>query len=310
MPVWGFAAMGAALFLVLFSGACFFVKVVLRPPREAAAEALAREAERGAIDPGEFDAALLHCFSRKSFDGHSLRCLWLRAEGETKRAVVLAHGFGSRLEHMLKYARLYRKFGFDVLLYDHRNSGESEGGMTTMGHLEKRDLADMVRFAREDKGEGCTVGVHGESMGAVTALLCAAMGGGPDFVGADCPFASFRRQAAQGIRSFYVPAWLVLPLGRLVLRLRAGFTLRDVSPIAALEGAQGLPDIPILFVHGTGDALIPFTETQRLYEAKRGKKALFLAEGAGHGRSIVIDRAGYEAALFAFLAENGMAEND
>lgn len=305
MPNWGYIAILAALLSALIYGADRFVQIILHPDRQNHARGIARAEEIGALAPDEFAVTPLSPFSHKTEDGLTLACAWLRAEKETNKAVVMAHGFGSSLVLMLKYARIYRQLGFDVLLYDHRNSGASEGSMTTMGHLEKHDLRAMVHLARQDKGKEGIVGVHGESMGAVTALLYAAMEDRPAFIAADCPFADFRTVSKGWLKARHLPAQPLMPIGSLLLWLRCGFTPKDIAPLYAME-AEGIADIPIFFAHGTGDTLIPCSESVLLYEKKPGKKALHLTKDAGHARSVILDSAGYEKALQAFLKENGI----
>lgn len=306
MTGWIFIAIAVLLLLVLFGGAYVFTEVILSPNRKTKEYALQLEVERGGLLPGEAERMDLRYFPFKTFDGLSLRCAWLRAEKETKYAVVLVHGFTCRIEQMLRYAKTYRKFGYDVLLFDHRASGESEGTKATMGYLEQRDLADIMRYARSDKGEGAVVGVHGESMGAVTTLLYLASGDKPDFAAADCPFQDLRTQAKRWIRERHAPPALFLPPSSLLLKLRGGFFPGDVSPLRVLEEGGGFPDIPVFFAHGTEDTLIPVEAAKQLYAAKQGKKALHITVGAAHARGINFDREGYEKALAAFLSEHGL----
>lgn len=191
MPAWIWILLGAAALALLgvFIVACLVVRYLLHQPRDTREDAEAKEIERGNLAPGELDALALQEFTAKSFDGFALRCAWLRCGRETKRVAVIVHGFGSRYEHVLKYAKLYTARGYDALLFDHRHCGESEGTKTTMGYLERRDLMQMIALARADKGTGAFVGVHGESMGGATVLLAACMDPPPDFVVADCPYA-------------------------------------------------------------------------------------------------------------------------
>ena len=86
-------------------------------------------------------------------DGFALRCAWLRCGRETKRVAVIVHGFGSRYEHVLKYAKLYTARGYDALLFDHRHCGESEGTKTTMGYLERRDLMQMIALRARTRAQ-------------------------------------------------------------------------------------------------------------------------------------------------------------
>ena len=306
MPVWLWFVLGAALLALL--GICAVsvsvVQYLLHQPRDTRANAEAKEIERGNLVPGELAAMPLAEFTVQSFDGLSLRCAWLRSGQETRRAVVLVHGFGSRYEHVLKYAKLYTARGYDALLFDHRHCGESEGRRTTMGYLERHDLMQMVALARADKGEGACVGVHGESMGGARVLLAACMEHPPDFVVADCPYADLTEEAEYDLHAlFRLPAWPFIPLASLLMRVCGGFFFSEVSPLHEIEAAGGLPEVPILFVHGTEDALIPCSASEKLYAAKSGKKALLLVKGAGHARSIVCARAEYTRTLYTFLDE-------
>ena len=306
MPVWGWILLGTAALLLLFvfTVAALVVRYLTHQPRDTREAAEAKEIERGNLMAGELDALPLQEFTVKSFDGLTLRCAWLRCGKETKRAAVIVHGFGSRYEHVLKYAKLYTARGYDALLFDHRHCGESEGSKTTMGYLERRDLAQLIALARADKGEDAFVGIHGESMGGATVLLAACMEEPPDFVVADCPYADLAEETKYDLRyECHLPAWPFVPAASLVMCLCAGFFLKDISPLREIESHGGLPDVPILFVHGTEDKLIPCAASKALYAAKQGKKALFIVEGAEHARSIVRARPKYAETVYAFLNE-------
>ena len=58
--------------------------------------------------------------------------------------------------------------------------------------------------------------------------------------------------------------------------------------------------VPVLFVHGTDDRLVPIEMTFENYKACSAPKQLFIVPGAGHGMSYVVDRKGYQTALTDF----------
>lgn len=66
-------------------------------------------------------------------------------------------------------------------------------------------MKEVVSWLRERVGQRGLVGIHGESMGAVTALLYAGAhpDDGADFYIADCPFASFDEQLAYRLKMEY-----------------------------------------------------------------------------------------------------------
>ncbi len=304
---WALGAAAAAGVILLISHRLAFV--VIRPPRDTRKEAERQEIDRGNLAEGELEAIVTQDGETIAFDGVRLKYFWYRAEQPTDKVCVVVHGFGSRREHVLKYAKLYHQRGYDALLFDHRNSGDSGGTFTTMGYKERRDLQQMVALARGDKGfpdKACVVGVHGESMGGATVLLTACMDHPPDFVVADCPYADLLEQLTYNIRHVkHLPPQPFAPIANRITKWRAGFRNGDVSPLRELKKKNGLPEVPILFIHGEADKLIPCEATKRLYEVKRGEKQLYLCPGAEHARSIAKDRETYSKVLNGFLDHCG-----
>lgn len=286
-----------------------FSELVIRPPRSSREEVLALEHDQGGVSEEELSALAPERGELTTFDGVRLSYLWFRCGKPTGKVCVLVHGFTSRWERMARYAKIYLARGYDALLFDHRNSGASQGDYTTMGHRERRDLQGMLALARRDKasfGKEAVVGAHGVSMGAATALLACCMENPPDFVVSDCAFADFREQLSYNVRHVrHLPTWPIAPMTGLAMRLRAGFSYRHVSPIREMEKHSGLANIPILFIHGTSDTFIPKEAAERLYQSKRGFKRLALFPGAGHARCIAADPARYESLVNAFLEECG-----
>ena len=62
--------------------------------------------------------------------------------------------------------------------------------------------------------------------------------------------------------------------------------------------------IPVLFVHGTEDTVVPVSMTYENYKACAAPKELLIVPGADHGMSYFLDKHRYEAALKAFWHRN------
>ncbi len=59
--------------------------------------------------------------------------------------------------------------------------------------------------------------------------------------------------------------------------------------------------VPMLFVHGDGDAFIPVAMCKECYEACGSEKQMVIYEDAGHGQSHFRHPEKYERDLFTFL---------
>ncbi|MCE5235631.1 MAG: CocE/NonD family hydrolase [Clostridiaceae bacterium] len=280
---------------------------VVKPRRFNYAQGVEHERTYFRWTEGEFDALEKEPFTLRSFDGTRLSCLWLPAREKSVKAVVVAHGHGCCAVNSYKYAKPFLERGYNALLFDFRNSGGSGGSVTTLGCKEKYDLSAAVDEAFRRLGENAVIGTHGESMGAATVLLDACMDKRLSFAVADCPFSDMRVQIAYNLkRNFSLPRFPFLAFGAFSYFMRTGCRMKNVSPLSSLRERDGLPDLPILFIHGTEDAYILPTASKALYAAKAGKKQIWLCEGAKHARSIAADPEGYGARIGAFLEENGL----
>lgn len=225
--------------------------------------------------------------------------------GARRKIAVVCHGQTANRYAALKYADIFYRAGFSALIYDERYFGRSDGDFCTLGQEESKDLAEIIACVRRRFGGDCLIALQGESMGAATALL-ALRYASVDLVAVDCPFADseelFRQWVAQRLP---IPAGLIMPWFEFLARRRYGFHVRETSPIAAVR----LSEVPILFMHGKADTLIPCSHSEELLRACRdGRSELHLFDGADHAQSIVSDRARYEALLLAFLKKCGAAD--
>ncbi|MBR0207819.1 MAG: alpha/beta fold hydrolase [Oscillospiraceae bacterium] len=225
--------------------------------------------------------------------------------GACRRIAVICHGQTANRYAALKYADLFLRAGFSVLIYDERYFGESDGDCCTLGQEESLDLAEILSQLRLRFGEDCLIALHGESMGAATALL-ALRYTSVDLIVADCPFADSEQLFRQWLGNYLpIPPGLILPWFTYAARRRFGYLVGENSPIEAVRGAE----VPICFMHGAADTLIDCRHSEELYRACRdGRSELHLFDGADHAQSIVSDRARYERIVLDFLRKCGAAD--
>ena len=282
------------------------LRMVAKPKRWSALGMRAQEIENGFADCVE---AYEKRWARTAFelrrDGVTLRGELIdnpTDRGERRKIAVICHGQTANRYASLKYADLFYRAGFSVLIYDERYFGASDGTCCTLGQEESLDLAEILAFVRRRFGEDCFLAVQGESMGAATALL-ALRYTTPDLIAVDCPFADSEELFSQWVGArLPIPAGLIMPYFEWLARARFGFRVRENSPVAAVREA----DVPILFMHGEADTLIPCSHSEELLAACRdGRSELYLFPGADHAQSIVVDRARYEAIVFEFLKRCG-----
>lgn len=300
--------LAAALLLFLLAeaaGAAFFVRMITRPKVEPAAEQYKKLMEANRITEEDYasDRIRKEAFFLPSVHGYPLFCELLttkesRKKENRKRVAIMSHGLTSCRYGMLPYARLYRKRGFSVVLYDQRNHGESGVSITTLGYQEKDDLKTVADWCFERFGADIHLVTHGGSMGAATVLCHLKEDDRVACAVEDCGFSDFREEMIfQARNRYHVPAYPVVPIIRLFARIRHGIDLYRIRP---MDGAVS-SKTPILFIHGEEDDFIPISMMEDMVRQRKGPAQVLRIPGAGHGASILTDYSRYEEAVGRFL---------
>ncbi len=246
----------------------------------------------------------------RSVDGLRLWAAQLPADRESHRWAVCVHGYSDDHRSMGAVALRYHLAGWNVLLPDQRGYGNSEGEFTGWGYAERLDLLGWVNhIIRRD--ENAEILFHGVSLGAATVLM--ATGGAlPHQVKAavsDCAYTTIEAEMRHVIaryRDEMVPSRLPVPVSLLFSALRrttlrkAGYDLRDVSPLEAVARSK----TPTLFIHGVEDEFVPAWMMNKLYQAARCPKSFLWMPGAGHAAAVGTDPEMYWAAVSTFLQEH------
>ena len=227
-------------------------------------------------------------------DGVTLSGWLIPAARETRTTVIVMHGFsGHRLPELAAFVPWLQE-RHNVLQFDFRGHGESDGSLVTLGTLERRDVAAAVRFV-ESRGLGPTA-LFGISMGAATAIISA-----PDLpvaaVVADAPFAELHHPVASRMRQIGYPlagigARLVVLGAALRARSRLADPIRAVARIAPRA---------LLVILPREDRLIDWRQGMRLFEAAGEPKELVVVEGAGHAEAYAIEPDRYRRTVLEFL---------
>lgn len=234
-----------------------------------------------------------------SFDGLRLSGRWLPAENAVGTALFF-HGWRSIAELDFSAASgFYRSLGLNLLLVDQRAQGQSEGTFMTFGVREHRDVQPWLEWIGK-RCPGKPVLLAGLSMGAATVLMAAA-DPMPDTVRgilADCGFTSPKAIFTKVLRERHLPARLILTPVNWLTRVFAGFDMEECSTLDALRRTK----LPVLLIHGEADRFVPCEMSRENFAAcASADKTLFTVPGAPHGGSYLVDRAGYEKTVCAFV---------
>lgn len=290
---------------VIFFLSWILSQVILRPRTGSSQEIMERLIREKRMTREYFDALEQREFEIASKFGYMLSCLLLQDrefEREKKKLVILCHGYTMAKLSMISYAKIFLSLGYLVLLYDHRNHGESGKIFTSMGYYESKDLETVLDYCFDYYGKDLKVITFGESMGAATVLLNLKEEERLCGVIADCGYSNLKGLLKHQLKNrFHLPPYPFIFIADFLFWLRGRFRLDQVCPMEAVKNSH----IPVFFIHGATDLYVPTKMSEEMYQQKKGKKKLYLCEGAAHAKSIVMDEKEYDRQVKEFLKEIG-----
>ena len=235
----------------------------------------------------------------KSYDGLKLKGYFHRVYKDSKKVVIMNHGYTANHYIDYQFTDIFFEEGYNVLLIDMRSHGESEGKVASYGYNESKDIGSWVRWIKDKIGEDAYIGLHGQSMGAATVMLYGATHPNDiKFVIEDCGFTSAREAIKFQFRKVKIPFWPLYDLIRVKVKRKYKFDFNNISPEDAIVNS----DIPVLFIHGDNDKVVPTWMGKALYNEKNGEMdRLYLVQGAGHMEAYSKDKEKYKQVVKEFL---------
>ena len=234
--------------------------------------------------------------------GEGLVGYLMRPEKPSNIYVFGAHGYRSYgKKEFCGFAQYYLSRGINIFFPDHIASGESEGTHCTFGYYEREDCMKWLRYMTDHFGEDIKIILHGVSMGSATVCMMSGRNNLPEnvkFTVADCGFTT-----AEELFSFKMDALKIPDIGlmkgvNLANKINHGFEFGDIKPVDSVQNAR----VPMLFVHGKEDNLVPSYMAQILYDnCSTPKKDILIVEGADHAQAHVHGKEEYEKKIDEFI---------
>ena len=199
-----------------------------------------------------------------SADGTRLHGWFFEGQsGPEIATVIFFHGNGGNIRNVSWVGQRFAKRGFDVLLFDYRGYGASDGVAANESDL-YADGDAAVAFVRNEKGVSPErIVLYGQSLGTAIVADVASRGAFGAVV-LESGFSSASSVAASALP--WLPRWLHF-LGK-----------------NRFESARKLTSVkaPILITHGDPDHTIPTGESQMLFASANEPKKLLIFRGADH----------------------------
>ncbi len=264
----------------------------------------------------------------RSFDGVSLRGMWLRTPGRSdpKGTIVFCHEFGSDMYSCARYARTLLEAGFDIFTFDYRGHGDSSRSKNyrPLQWPSDRELKDTlgacayVEDILSSAGKPTRIGAFGISRGASASIMAASSDPNISCIMCDGAFSTnetlvtlMKRWASIFARVKLVyqnhpDAFWKFLLWCMMRFAQPRLGRRFPSVRKALENMIARP---IMLIHGQRDSYIRSDQAELLYHAAGQPKYLWIVPKAKHNQSVVTAPEEYAARTTAFFLKHLADEN-
>jgi len=205
---------------------------------------------------------------------------WFIPSPQRRGTVLFCHGNAGNISHRIDSIRIFHDIGLDVLIFDYRGYGSSEGSPGEKGTY--LDAEAAWRYLVEEKGTPPEeIVLFGRSLGSAVAAEIALKHGGGLFI-SESGFTSIPELGA----SLY-------PFLPVKLLARYSYdTLRKVQHIT----------LPKLFIHSPDDEIIPYRQGRMLFERAAEPKR-FLEIRGGHNEGFILSGELYVHGIEKFIVD-------
>jgi len=216
----------------------------------------------------------------KTEDNFILKGLWVQREKAVGN-LLLCHGIHSNKEFLYQYVDMF--VDYNILMFDFRGHGQSDGKFITIGYHEYKDVIAAANFLKTIE-KNLPLIILGISMGGAAALMamdkqenvCDALIIDSAFKDlSEIVYDSFRTRS-KGLTRF--PFFYIL---KRVFKYLSGCDIYKVKPIDNLKKINK----PVLFIHSCFDKVVPTCNSMQMFEcAVHDKSRLWIAPECKHAR--------------------------
>jgi pimeloyl-ACP methyl ester carboxylesterase len=238
--------------------------------------------------------------SFKTEDGLTLKGWLIPAKNPTKKTLVMAHGITATRSWIVDNGILPMVHDdYNVVAFDLRNHGESEGTITSFGLHEGKDVVAAVRFAQSRGWD--QIALYGVSLGGASVIRGAALLPEVKAVIDDCAYATVSEAMTGFISLTFVPCPVLVAKAALVEanKLVGG----DMTTTEPLTQVAAIAPRPFLVIHGAEDKNVAVDNSRINYAAAGPNlvKELWVVPGGEHAASVLAQPKAYAEHLQAFL---------
>lgn len=218
------------------------------------------------------------------------------------RAAIIVVGRTETLLYSYYYAEPYRANGFNVLVFDNRAHGLSEGRLCRVGVRECRDVIKWARLLH-DEFKMKEIHLHGLCIGSASCLYALTEKDCPAYIRtmvADGMFATFGDSYRLHIKERGHSLFPIYYETLVYIRLISRINITGDGPIFRIDRLKR----PILFIHSKKDQYSAPERLEEIYNKCQAPKTLVWFDKGKHSRVRINNTEKYDLTIANFVAKN------
>jgi len=196
---------------------------------------------------------------------------WFIATNESAPLIIIVHGWGSNSELMLPIAATFYQAGINVLLFDSRCHGKSDGDTFSALPRFAEDINHTIEQARKTLPFNGKIILLGHSVGAGAVLYSASKRNDISAVISISAFGSPQWLMTRYFQNFKLPRLLIKFLLSYIQWV-ISHSFHEIAPVNTINKIT----IPTLIVHGTHDKTVPIEDAHAIQKNNRNGRLLII----------------------------------
>jgi fermentation-respiration switch protein FrsA (DUF1100 family) len=219
----------------------------------------------------------------KTGNDERIHAWWIPSEIPSKRNLLYFHGSALNIGANITHARRFHQMGFSVLLVSYRGYGKSDGAFPTEAQVYSDARSAWAYLVEVRDIDPRSIFIYGHSIGGAVAIQLAVNHPSAGGLIVESAFTSIPDLARQ------IPRYQIFPIDLIVHQ-----RFDSIKKVRHLQ-------VPVLYIHGTDDELVPHEMSRELYNRTSSAKQLKFIPGGRHNNSAAVGGEEYLQAVGDFV---------
>jgi pimeloyl-ACP methyl ester carboxylesterase len=212
---------------------------------------------------------------------------WIPSRQSGAKVVLYLHGNDGNVTTSMAEIEPLRQLGYSVFVIDYRGYGKSAARFPSESSVYEDAEAAWAYLVRERGVSPGQLYIYGHSLGGAIAIELATRH--PEAAGLI---------VESGFTSIYDMATLQRRYALLPVKAFLNQRFDSIEKVRRLQ-------LPVLYLHGTADEIVPFSMGRRLFSESSGTKSFVAIDGGRHGDNSVVGGPAFRAAIRGFVDQAG-----